>query len=101
MLALDPKTGDYRPVEKVAPPEIAQKMSALHRIGRYREAMAVMAEASGREAELMRKVVLGYVSYGLSARWSSRWPTSIASWASASTGPRRGSWSTPSAPSAP
>lgn len=65
MLALDPKTGDYRPVEKVAPPEIAQKMSALHRIGRYREAMAVMAEASGREAELMRKVVLGYVSYGL------------------------------------
>lgn len=65
MLVLDPATGAYQPLESTEPPEIARRMSALHRVGRYREAMSVMAEAAGDEAALLRKVVLGYVSYGL------------------------------------
>jgi 3-hydroxyacyl-CoA dehydrogenase len=46
-------------------PAIAQKMKGLHRVGRYREAFDAFAEATGPDAELMRKVILGYVSYGL------------------------------------
>jgi hypothetical protein len=40
-------------------------MKRLHRIGRYREAMALLLEARGKEADLLRTVILGYVSYGL------------------------------------
>ncbi len=50
---------------KVVVPEVARKMKALHHVGRYREAFDVFAEATGADAELMRKVILGYVSYGL------------------------------------
>ncbi len=46
-------------------PEVARKMKELHRVGRYREAFDVFAEANGHDAELMRRVILGYVSYGL------------------------------------
>jgi 3-hydroxyacyl-CoA dehydrogenase len=64
-LVLDPKTGDYREAGPVALPDFVGTMKALHRTGRYREAMDVFAEAKGHEADLMRKVVLGYISYGL------------------------------------
>jgi len=40
-------------------------MRELHRIGRYTEALAVFLDASGAEADLARKVILGYVSYAL------------------------------------
>jgi len=50
---------------KPEPPEVARKMKELHRVGRYQQAFDVFAEASGRDAELMRRVILGYVSYGL------------------------------------
>jgi 3-hydroxyacyl-CoA dehydrogenase len=50
---------------KVELPELARRMKALHHVGRYQEAFAAFAEASGPDAELMRKVILGYVSYGL------------------------------------
>jgi hypothetical protein len=40
-------------------------MKALHHVGRYRESLAVLKEASGGEADLARRVVLGYVSYAL------------------------------------
>jgi 3-hydroxyacyl-CoA dehydrogenase len=46
-------------------PAIAEQMKALHRVGRYREAFDVFATATGRDADLMRKVILGYISYGL------------------------------------
>jgi 3-hydroxyacyl-CoA dehydrogenase len=49
----------------VAVPEIAQKMRALHHVGRYKEAFDAFADATGPDAELMRKVILGYVSYAL------------------------------------
>jgi 3-hydroxyacyl-CoA dehydrogenase len=57
VIALDGKTADV--------PELARRMKALHRVGRYREAFDLFAEASGPDAELMRRVVLGYLSYGL------------------------------------
>src|SRR3954470_11059677 len=50
---------------KIEVPEVARKMKALHRVGRYQEAFDVFAEAPGPDAELMRHVILGYVSYGL------------------------------------
>jgi 3-hydroxyacyl-CoA dehydrogenase len=56
------KKGDQQTVEL---PEVARRMKALHHIGRYQEAFDVFAEGSGPDAELMRHVILGYVSYGL------------------------------------
>ncbi len=46
-------------------PDLAQQMKALHHVGRYREAFDLFATADGADAELMRRVILGYVSYGL------------------------------------
>lgn len=64
---LEPATGEYKPLAEVArePSELVLRMRALHRVGRYHQAMALFAGAEGAEADLMRKVVLGYVSYGL------------------------------------
>lgn len=66
-LVLDPKSGAYRaPAEsRVAPIPFVEQMRRLHNVGRYREAFEVFLAASGREADLARRVVLGYVSYGL------------------------------------
>lgn len=66
-LVLDPKSNDYlRPaqaaVEKVP---FVEKMRELHRVGRYREAFKVFLDARGDEAEIARRVILGYVSYAL------------------------------------
>lgn len=64
---LDPATGDYRPREEMAPPMPAfvETMSAAARAGRLSGAMEVLCTAHGREAEILRKVMLGYISYGL------------------------------------
>jgi 3-hydroxyacyl-CoA dehydrogenase len=64
---LDLATRTYRPAKDAARPlpEVAAKMKALHRVGRYVQAFDVFAEAPGADAELMRRVILGYVSYGL------------------------------------
>jgi 3-hydroxyacyl-CoA dehydrogenase len=51
--------------QKIETPEVARKMKALHHVGRYREAFDVFAEATGADAELIRRVILCYVSYGL------------------------------------
>ncbi len=66
-LALDPRTGDYRPLAELARslPAFVDQMKAAIRVGRYRAAMDAMCEATGAEADLLRRVVLGYVSYGL------------------------------------
>ncbi len=66
-LVLDPAKGAYRPVAEVLTeaPEMVRKMKYLHRVGRYGQAMDVFADATGDDADLMRKVVLGYISYGL------------------------------------
>jgi 3-hydroxyacyl-CoA dehydrogenase len=67
---LDAKTGDYRPMAEIspAPPPFVEKMKAAIRNGNpngYRHAMEVLCSADGMEAELLRKVLLGYISYGL------------------------------------
>lgn len=69
-LVLDPATGDYRPFAELARPVPAfvDAMKTAIRTGRdrgYRGAMEVLCTATGPEAELLRRIVLGYVSYGL------------------------------------
>jgi len=66
-LVLDPKTGAYKDQREngVKKLPFVEKMKELHRIGLYREAFKVFAEATGPEADLARRVVLGYVSYAL------------------------------------
>ena len=66
-LILDPRSGGYKaPADvKVAPIPFVEKMRELHHIGRYREAFQLFLSATGREADLARKVILGYVSYAL------------------------------------
>jgi 3-hydroxyacyl-CoA dehydrogenase len=65
VFALDPKTGKHEPLKQPAPIEFVEKMKSLNRVGKYTEAMRVLAEAKGADADLCRKVVLGYISYGL------------------------------------
>jgi 3-hydroxyacyl-CoA dehydrogenase len=66
-LVLDLKTGAYKDVrdDGVRPVAFVEKMKELHRVGLYRDALKVFAEATGLEAELARRVILGYVSYAL------------------------------------
>jgi len=62
---LDPVSGDYKPESEFALPDLGyiDEVSALHRDGRYRDAMAVFLAAEGDEADLARKVIAGYISY--------------------------------------
>jgi len=62
---LDPKTGEYGEAKPVAPIAFVEEMRRLNRVGRYKPAFAVFAAAKGAEADLARRVILGYVSYGL------------------------------------
>jgi 3-hydroxyacyl-CoA dehydrogenase len=64
---LDPATGAYKDMRDVPvrPIPFVEEMKRLNRIGRYREACQVLAEATGAEADVARRVLLGYVSYGL------------------------------------
>ena len=64
---LDTARSEYRAARDsiVDPPDFVVQMKRLNRLGRYREAVRAMLEASGWEADLLRKVILGYVSYGL------------------------------------
>ena len=64
-LALDIGTGDYKPVEDVALPDLGyiDDVAALYAQGRYEEGIQVFLEADGDEAALARKVIAGYISY--------------------------------------
>lgn len=62
---LDPHTHAYEPAGPPPVIEVARAMAGLHRVGRYRAAFDVLATADGADAALMRRVILGYVSYGL------------------------------------
>jgi 3-hydroxyacyl-CoA dehydrogenase len=66
-LVLDPATGAYKDMRDVPLPPIAfvEEMKRLNHFGRYQQAFQVLAEAAGPEADLARRVLLGYVSYGL------------------------------------
>jgi 3-hydroxyacyl-CoA dehydrogenase len=63
-LILDPTSGAHT-ASAVEVPAVARKMKALHHTGRYREAFDLFAEDKSADAELMRRVILGYLSYGL------------------------------------
>jgi 3-hydroxyacyl-CoA dehydrogenase len=67
ILALDPRSAEYKENRSYAVQPIAfvEAMRRLHRVGRYREAFAAFAEATGAEADLAKRVVLGYISYAL------------------------------------
>lgn len=62
---LDPATGSYYPFEEPRPVEFVEKMRGFNHVGRYSDAFAVFAEAKGAEADIVRRFVLGYVSYAL------------------------------------
>ena len=64
-LALDPKTGDYRPVAEIRLPKLdyVDRVAALHAVGRYAEGMQAFLAAEEPEAAIARRVVAGYVSY--------------------------------------
>jgi 3-hydroxyacyl-CoA dehydrogenase len=64
---LDAARGEYRAARDSIgdPPDFVTRMRRLNRVGRYREAVGVMMGAKGPEADLLRRVILGYVSYGL------------------------------------
>jgi 3-hydroxyacyl-CoA dehydrogenase len=69
-LVLDPVTGDYRLLVDIAPPVPAfvERMRAAIRTGGdggYRRAMEVLCAADGKDADLLRSILLGYISYGL------------------------------------
>ncbi len=63
---LDPRTGDYLPRAEVAPAcKLVEGMQAAARTGLLTDMMDVLCTAEGREAEVLRRVLLGYISYGL------------------------------------
>ncbi|MFW6087973.1 MAG: 3-hydroxyacyl-CoA dehydrogenase family protein, partial [Myxococcota bacterium] len=64
-LVLDPKTGKYQPVDELKLPELPwiDEIKTLHHIGDYRGAMQEFVAAPGKEADLARKVVAGYIAY--------------------------------------
>jgi 3-hydroxyacyl-CoA dehydrogenase len=63
----DPSRRDDVPVSevKLGELEVVAQMRRLNRVGRYADAVRLLATAPGRDAELMRRVVLGYISYAL------------------------------------
>jgi 3-hydroxyacyl-CoA dehydrogenase len=63
-LALDPRRREYVAPDGGRVPAAAHKMTELHMAGRHAEAFDVFAEANG-DTGLMRKIVLGYISYAL------------------------------------
>jgi 3-hydroxyacyl-CoA dehydrogenase len=67
LCAYDYGKGEYRPLAetRVELPAPVVQMKAALRVGRYAKAWDIFAEAKGAEMTLMRKVILGYVSYGL------------------------------------
>lgn len=62
---LDPATGSYGPVDSGMSVPFVEEVKALNRSGRYRQAIDAFMSAEGAEADIARKVILGYVSYAL------------------------------------
>ncbi len=62
---LDPASGSYKPFEAPKPVEFVEKMKRLNNVGRYTDAFGIFANAAGPEADIARRLILGYVSYAL------------------------------------
>ncbi len=65
---LDPATGTYKPLTDVRPPlpAFVERMKAAIRNGKHPDALDVLCRAEGKDADVLRRVMLGYVSYALS-----------------------------------
>jgi 3-hydroxyacyl-CoA dehydrogenase len=55
----------YQPFIPPRPVEFVERMKALNRVGHYRDALGVLAQAEGSEAEIAQRAILGYISYAL------------------------------------
>jgi 3-hydroxyacyl-CoA dehydrogenase len=67
-LVLEPATGDYRPLAEVEPPLpafVEHMKAALRSDQGCRGAMEILCTADSDAAELLRRILLGYLSYGL------------------------------------
>lgn len=62
---LDPATGQYQDMDRSLSIPFVEQVKELHRRGRYRDGIARFMEAEGAEADIARRVILGYVSYAL------------------------------------
>ena len=62
---LDIASNAYQPFIPPRPIEFVEQMKASNRVGRYGDAVAVLAQAEGPEAEIAQRAVLGYISYAL------------------------------------
>jgi 3-hydroxyacyl-CoA dehydrogenase len=60
---LDPASGTYIGAEASIPIAFVDEIRALNRSGRYQQGIDVFMAAEGAEADIARKVILGYVSY--------------------------------------
>jgi 3-hydroxyacyl-CoA dehydrogenase len=64
---LEPKTGDYKLLNDVKPPMPAfiERMKAAIKSGKHPDAFEVLCSSKGKDAQLLRRVMLGYISYAL------------------------------------
>ena len=62
---LDIGSNTYQPFIPPRPVEFVERMKSLNRVGRYGDALAVLAQAEGPEAEIAQRAILGYISYAL------------------------------------
>jgi len=64
---LDPARGGYKLLAEVRPPlpPVIERMKAAIRSGRHPQAFEALCQAQGKDAELLRRVLLGYISYAL------------------------------------
>lgn len=63
--ALDPASATYKPIDPALEVPFVEQVRALNRSGRYQQAIDCFMDAEGAEADIARKVVLGYVTYAL------------------------------------
>ncbi|MGH2586799.1 MAG: 3-hydroxyacyl-CoA dehydrogenase family protein, partial [Dehalococcoidia bacterium] len=62
---LQPATGSYTPRTGEVSIPFVEEIKDLHRRGRYQEGVRRFMAAEGAEADIARRVILGYVSYAL------------------------------------
>ncbi|MBI5949030.1 MAG: 3-hydroxyacyl-CoA dehydrogenase family protein [Chloroflexi bacterium] len=62
---LDPASGKYVAVDPGLKVPFVEQVRAYHRSGRYQQGIDCFMEAEGAQADIARKVILGYVSYAL------------------------------------
>jgi 3-hydroxyacyl-CoA dehydrogenase len=63
---LDPASGDYRLRAEVAPAsDLVGRMQAAAKTGGHARGLEILCAADGLDAEILRGVLLGYISYGL------------------------------------